>query len=77
MLKKTMLVVLGMVLAFAWTASTAEPHPRIRAAHNALREAEEQLSRAQGEFGGHRARALEHIRKAQEEIVRALEFRGR
>ena len=74
MLKKSLLVITGMVMAFAWSAFTAEPHPRLRAAQRLLADAQEELVKADRDFGGHKAKAMEHIHRAQEEITRAFEF---
>jgi hypothetical protein len=37
------------------------PHPRVHEALEALRGAREHMAHAEGEFHGHRARAIEHI----------------
>jgi len=48
-------------------------HPEIDAAITHLREAKANLERAKHDFGGHRAKALEHVNQALEECRRALE----
>ena len=40
------------------------PHPRVHEAIEAMRNAREHLQHAEGEFHGHRARAIEHLERA-------------
>ncbi|MCU1300377.1 MAG: hypothetical protein JWQ87_661 [Candidatus Sulfotelmatobacter sp.] len=40
------------------------PHPRVHEAVEAMRSAREHLSHAEGEFHGHRARAIQHLDRA-------------
>jgi Skp family chaperone for outer membrane proteins len=40
------------------------PHPRVHEAIDAMRNAREHLAHAEGEFHGHREKALEHLDKA-------------
>jgi len=51
-------------------------HPEIDAALSHLREAKVNLEKARHDFGGHRAKALEHVNEALEECRRALESAG-
>jgi len=51
-----------------------ERHPEIDAAIEHLREAKRNLEIARHDFGGHRAKALEHVNHALEECDRALHF---
>jgi hypothetical protein len=37
------------------------PHPRVHEAIEAMRNAKEHLAHAEGEFHGHRAKAIEHL----------------
>lgn len=37
------------------------PHPRVHEAIDAMRNAKEHLQHAEGEFHGHRAKAIEHL----------------
>jgi Skp family chaperone for outer membrane proteins len=37
------------------------PHPRVHEAIEAMRNAREHMSHAEGEFHGHRAKAIEHL----------------
>lgn len=58
---------LGMITSSLWAK-----HPRIVAAQAHLAKAQEELDHATGEFGGHRMRALEHVRIAIRECEEAL-----
>lgn len=51
-----------------------ETHPQIRAAITHLREAKNNLEHAAHDFGGHRAKALEHVNEALAECEKALAF---
>ena len=66
------ILLLGLTLvSSAWTA---ERHPQIRAAQRDLSSAKYHLERAARDFGGHRAKAVVLINKAQEELRQALDF---
>lgn len=39
----------------------APPHPRVHEAIEAMRNAREHMAHAEGEFHGHRAKAIEHL----------------
>lgn len=58
---------LGMLTSTLWAR-----HPRIVAAQEHLAKAQDELQHAIGEFGGHRLKALEHIRMAMKECDEAL-----
>jgi len=58
---------LGMLTSTLWAR-----HPKIIAAQGHLAKAGEELDHAVGEFGGHRLKALEHIRAAMRECEAAL-----
>jgi len=69
-LSATALVVafsLGMLTSTLWAA-----HPRIVAARGHLAKAEQELGHAMGQFGGHRLKAIEHVRAAIRECDEAL-----
>jgi hypothetical protein len=51
-----------------------ERHPQIHAAMRALHVAARHLERAEHDFGGHRAKALELVRQAEGELKEALEY---
>ena len=65
-------VTIAFVLGVSLTAPTAERHPQIHAAMRALRQAEQHLERAEHHFGGHRAKALELVKQAENELKEAL-----
>ena len=48
-------------------------HPAIQAAIHHLDQAREALEKAQHDFGGHRVKAIDHIKKALDECHKALE----
>jgi hypothetical protein len=67
-----LVVLLGLtIVSSAWTA---ERHPQIRAAQRDLSSAKYHLERAARDFGGHRAKAVALISRAQEELRLALDF---
>lgn len=45
----------------AVAAALMPPHPRVHEAIEAMRNAREHLEHAEGEFHGHRAKAIEHL----------------
>ena len=67
-------LVAGFVLGAGTAVLSAERHPQIHAAMRALRNAENHLQRAAHVFGGHRAKALELVRAAQNELQQALAY---
>lgn len=58
---------LGMLTSTLWAR-----HPKIVAAQGHLVKASQELEHAMGEFGGHRLKAIEHIRAAMRECDEAL-----
>ncbi len=63
-------------LAFIAGACVAQdPFPNIRSAQDALASATMYLEHAPPEFGGHKARAMQYIRAAQDELMAALAYR--
>jgi hypothetical protein len=70
------LVALGIAFAlgFATRAYTAEKHPELLAADQALHNALRHLEKAAHDFGGHRAKAADHVRAALSEISQAYSF---
>ncbi len=72
----TLAVALPSVFAEANVAPTpmAEHHPAIRKAIDALEEAKADLKRADHDFGGHRAAALEECDRAIMQLREALKF---
>ena len=51
-----------------------ERHPQIHAAMRALNVAARHLERAEHDFGGHRAKALELVKQAENELEAALAY---
>lgn len=65
-------LVVAIILATGTAVFTAERHPHIRGAQRALNRAAQQLEQAAHDYGGHRAKALQLVRSAQQELVEAL-----
>jgi hypothetical protein len=55
-------------------AQRRERHPELVAALRALRNAKTRLQKADRDFGGHRAKAVEHTDAAISEVEAAIEF---
>ncbi len=56
-------------------AAAAQRHPEIRAAMEALRQAQNNLDRAEHHFGGHRTAAMKHINQAMHELDLCMKYR--
>jgi hypothetical protein len=56
------------------TPRRGERHPEIRAAMRALQNAERHLQQAAHDYGGHRVKAMELIKQAEEELKAGLEY---
>ena len=66
---------LGVVIlggALAWRVYADQPH--MQAALDALRVAEKELQVAEHDKGGHRTKAIEHTRKAIEQVEKGIAF---
>jgi hypothetical protein len=50
--------------AVAAPAPVPPPHPRVHEAIEAMRNAKDHLEHAEGEFHGHRAKAIDHLNQA-------------
>ena len=50
------------------------PHPEIDDAMRLLNQAQDHLSHAAHDFGGHRDKAMDRIREAQRELQLALDY---
>ena len=86
MLKRSVIVAsvlaIGFVLGFGTLAFTQEKKPTatraglhlIHAAAKSLEDAEKHLQRAEHHFGGHRAKALELVKQAEQELDAALAY---
>lgn len=55
-------------------AAAAAPHPEIRAAMDALRQARGNLDHAAHDFGGHRVEAIKHIDAAMHELDACMKY---
>ena len=64
----------AFALGFATRAYTAERHPELLAADQALHNALTHLEKAAHDFGGHRVNAAEHVRAALSEVSQAYAF---
>jgi hypothetical protein len=75
-------LVIGLVLGISPLAFTQERRPpltraglhQIHAAAKALEQAKRHLERAEHKFGGHRAKALDLVKQAEEEVKQAVAF---
>jgi hypothetical protein len=56
----------------AAVAAPMPPHPRVEHALEALRSAKDHMEHAEGEFHGHRAKAIEHIDQAIHEAEECM-----
>jgi len=86
MLKRSVIVVIVLVLGFvlglstlAFTQDRRPPTTRaglhqIHAAAKALEQAKRHLERAEYRFGGHRAKALDLVKQAEDEVKQAVEY---
>lgn len=54
--------------------ASAEEQPRMRSAMEALRRAQSELEAASSDKGGHRARALDYVKRAIVEVDRGIAF---
>jgi len=67
------LLALLLGLAFAGRA-VAQPQPHMTAALSSLETAKAELEKANADKGGHRAKAIELINSAIEEVRKGIEF---
>jgi len=70
------LVTAGLLMAISQSAF-AMRQPAMENAMRALDNAERILKKALPNKGGHRARAMKHIRKARQEVRKGIEFANR
>lgn len=61
-----------VVAAAAVAAPAPPPHPRVEKAIAAMRDAREHLHAAEGEFHGHRDKAIEHLDRAIHEAEECM-----
>ena len=65
----------ALLISTPHTAQAApEAQPEMRAAIDHLREAQKNLESASHDKGGHRAKALEHVRQAIHEVELGMQF---
>jgi len=76
MIKIRTVLVLVPVCLLAVRAVRAEEHPDMVAAQQALESARQHLKAAGHEYGGHRAKAIEHLNQALEQIRLGLASAG-
>jgi hypothetical protein len=65
----------ALLVAFVvgmFTSALMAQHHRVRAARDLLIKAQEHLRDAHGDFGGHRFKAMEHVKAAVMEVEAAL-----
>ncbi len=67
-------VVVAMLLVGGTVGICAADEPHMRAALERLREAREQLEKAEPNKGGHREKAIELIDRAMEQVKGGIEF---
>jgi hypothetical protein len=63
---------LGLLLPTRGRAAADQPH--MKAALDALRTAKRELEAASNDKGGHRAKAIEHVDAAINQVERGMEF---
>lgn len=72
----TLVILVTILMTMAFTASAAPvppPHPRVHEAIDAMRAARDHMANADGEFHGHRAKAIEHLDAAIHEAEICLQ----
>jgi hypothetical protein len=71
-----MVICLAMAVAtgFLIGMNAREKQPQMSAALGNLRSAESHLMKATHDKGGHRKKALEHTRKAIQEVMKGMEY---
>jgi hypothetical protein len=72
--RTALIAAIAFVLGLATAAYTQEEHPHIVAAQNLLAQARDHLEKAAAEYGGHRLKAMDHIRQAEAELKEGLAF---
>jgi hypothetical protein len=63
-MKKIGFLTLMMATLLLTAPAQMGPHPRVQQAIEAMRSAREHMMHAEGEFHGHRDKAIEHLDKA-------------
>jgi len=74
-MKKTLMIaVIGVMVGGFATKAFSEKQPHMQKALTALENAEAALKQATADKGGHRAKALEHVKSAIDEVKAGIEF---
>ena len=73
MKKLIIVLVIGLVVGFAVGGWAGIHQPHMIAALEALKNAKTELEMAEHDKGGHRTKALEHVRKAIEQTRKGIE----
>lgn len=69
--------VMGLIVAAALSlprAARAEDQPHMQAALDALKQAQQHLQEAQHDKGGHRSKALQHVKMAIAQVEAGMKF---
>ncbi len=66
--------VLALAAAMSMPAWAAEDQPDMQAALQHIQQAEQALSHAEHNKGGHRGKAMEHLRAAEAEIQAGIKY---
>ncbi len=70
-----LLVALGATVTLsAVTPAQAEPQPHMQAALTSLKVAKDQLEKATADKGGHRVKAIGHVKDAISEVEKGIAF---
>lgn len=77
MKKLSVVMLVCLVSGFYMQSVHAMRQPAMENAMRALDNAERMLRKALPNKGGHRAKALRHIKKAKQEIIKGIEFANR
>jgi len=67
------LLVMSLLIVPTWAAAP-QRQPHMEAALGHLRQAEEELQKAEPNKGGHRERAMEIVRRAEKEIQDGIQY---
>jgi uncharacterized protein YukE len=74
-MKKTLMIaVVGVMVGGFASKAFSEKQPHMRQALTALENAQTSLKQASADKGGHRAKALEHIKSAIDEVQAGIDF---
>jgi hypothetical protein len=68
-----LLLVMALLIVPTWAAAP-QRQPHMEAALGHLRQAEEELQKAEPNKGGHRERAMEMVQRAEKEVQGGIEY---